>query len=661
MRRDGRSACSSLKWEKSGPESHDSTNSGHGRVAALFQLRRERLVVLPAQLAIRLVLDARMRPDEDEPLHELRCLQGQLQAATSAERVPDVGRPAPRLPDERGRLGQARAGVGSRRAAVTGKIRGYDLGVGCELRCDQAPGRTRLSESVNEHDPRRCNLRPCVPRLPRPPALRPTWSHEVLARRPSGVTVAATFSATLVDEWVRAGLTDAVMAPGSRSTPLAVALVRDGRIALHVRLDERSAAFFAVGIGLATGRPAVLVTTSGTAAIEVHAAVVEAHQARVPLIVCTADRPPELHHVGAPQTVEQASLFVGALRWAVDPGVPDEAARSSWRSLGSRLVAEAVAGPMGPGPVHANLAFREPLLTDASDLPPGRRNGRPWHRVNPVRRIPAPGSFDALVALARPSAKGVIVAGAGAGRPETVRQLAAILGWPVLADPRSGARIPGEEGAPTVAAADALLRVEQFAVEHVPEIVLRLGEPWASKVVANWLSSSAESGATHILVDPHWAWRDPGREAEVVVPADPDHVMEALMLRTLTAAGAGAAGVPAAPGAAAPSAAAEWPAGWAKAEALAQKAIDRALASHDEATEPGVARALFAWAPPGSTIVASSSMPVRDPRVVCGATAGPAPRAGESRRQRHRRRRVHDARRRGRVSRNRRPGRRPAR
>ena len=94
------------------------------------------------------------------------------------------------------------------------------------------------------------------------------------------MTVAATFSATLVDEWVRAGLTDAVMAPGSRSTPLAVALVRDGRIALHVRLDERSAAFFAVGIGLATGRPAVLVTTSGTAAVEVHAAVVEAHQAR---------------------------------------------------------------------------------------------------------------------------------------------------------------------------------------------------------------------------------------------------------------------------------------------------------------------------------------------------------------------------------------------
>ena len=474
------------------------------------------------------------------------------------------------------------------------------------------------------------------------------------------MTVAATFSATLVDEWVRAGLTDAVMAPGSRSTPLAVALVRDGRIALHVRLDERSAAFFAVGIGLATGRPAVLVTTSGTAAIEVHAAVVEAHQARVPLIVCTADRPPELHHVGTPQTVEQASLFVGALRWAVDPGVPDEAARSSWRSLGSRLVAEAVAGPMGPGPVHANLAFREPLLTDAGDLPPGRRNGRPWHRVNPVRRIPAPGSFDALVALARPSAKGVIVAGAGAGRPETVRQLAAILGWPVLADPRSGARIPGEEGAPTVAAADALLRVEQFAVEHVPEIVLRLGEPWASKVVANWLSSSAESGATHILVDPHWAWRDPGHEAEVVVPADPDHVMEALMLRTLTAAGAGAAGVRGARGGRALRRGGV-------AGGMGEGRGTRAEGDRPRARQPR--RGDRAGRRAGPFRVGAARVDDRRlllhagsrPRVVCGATAGPAPRAGESRRQRHRRRRVHDARRRGRVSRNRRPGRRPAR
>jgi 2-succinyl-5-enolpyruvyl-6-hydroxy-3-cyclohexene-1-carboxylate synthase len=417
------------------------------------------------------------------------------------------------------------------------------------------------------------------------------------------VTVAASFSATLVDEWVRAGLTDAVLAPGSRSTPLAVALARESRIAMHVRLDERSAAFFALGIGLATGRPAILVTTSGTAAVEVHAAVVEAHLSRVPVIVCTADRPPELHHVGSPQTVEQSGLYGGALRWAVDPGVPDDEGRWSWRSLASRLVAEATAGPLGPGPVHANLAFREPLLADPGDMPPGRRNGRPWHRADPVRRVPEPASLEALVGLARPAARGLIVAGAGAGRPEIVRRLSVALGWPVLADPRSGARIPGEPGAPTVAAADALLRVESFAGGHVPEIVLRLGEPWASKVLARWLASCTAAGSVQVLVDPHWAWRDPGREADVVMAADPDHVMEALLARVPDGGGAGRSAW------AAPS---SWSEGWAQAELSAQVAIGRVLARHAEATEPGVARALFAWSPPGSTVVASSSMPVRD-------------------------------------------------
>src|SRR5436305_4542145 len=133
---------------------------------------------------------------------------------------------------------------------------------------------------------------------------------------PSDANVQATFAATLVDEWVRCGVTHAVVAPGSRSTPLALALARESRIDLHVVLDERSAAFQALGIGLASGRPALVLTTSGTAAVELHPAVVEAHHARVPLLAVTADRPPELHHVGASQTVEQAQLFAGAVRWA---------------------------------------------------------------------------------------------------------------------------------------------------------------------------------------------------------------------------------------------------------------------------------------------------------------------------------------------------------
>src|SRR5271157_3385240 len=148
------------------------------------------------------------------------------------------------------------------------------------------------------------------------------------------MSVQPTFSATLVDEWARLGVTDAVICPGSRSTPLALSLAE--RLRAHVKLDERSAAFFALGLAMATGRPTVVCVTSGTAAAELHPAVVEAHHARIPLIVCTADRPPELHHVGAPQTIEQNGLFVAATRWSCAPGVAAEGQEQTWRPLAVR-------------------------------------------------------------------------------------------------------------------------------------------------------------------------------------------------------------------------------------------------------------------------------------------------------------------------------------
>ena len=402
------------------------------------------------------------------------------------------------------------------------------------------------------------------------------------------MTVQATFVATLVDEWARAGVTDAVIAPGSRSSPLAVALAADRRLRLHVVLDERSAGFFALGTGLASGRPAVVLTTSGTAAVELHPAVVEAHQGRVPLIVCTADRPPELHHVGAPQTIEQAGLFAGAVRWAVEPGVADEAGAGTWRSLAARSVAEAVAHPDGPGPVHLNLAFRDPLIGRPGALPPGRAGPDgpgPWHR----HRAGSAGVDQGLAReLAGEGAKGVIVAGAGAGDVEAVHRLAAVTGWPVLADPRSGCRLPSPA---TVAAADALLRVEAFAAAHRPDVVLRLGAPWASRVVAGWL---AGLDVPQYLVDPHGAWLDPDRSATTVVAAAP---------------GAVCRGVADAVTRASPR---EWGLAWQQAEAAAQTAFDQVLADHEEPTEPGVARALASALPDGAALVASSSMPVRD-------------------------------------------------
>src|SRR5260221_2266217 len=150
--------------------------------------------------------------------------------------------------------------------------------------------------------------------------------------------VNSSFAATLVDEWARSGIIDAVVAPGSRSTPLALALVRDERLRVQVVLDERSAAFRALGLALGTGRPVVVLCTSGTAAANFHPAVVEASYARVPLIVCTADRPPQLRDTGAGQTIDQVQLFGTAVRWFCDPGPPIDAAEAArvWRPLRCR-------------------------------------------------------------------------------------------------------------------------------------------------------------------------------------------------------------------------------------------------------------------------------------------------------------------------------------
>jgi 2-succinyl-5-enolpyruvyl-6-hydroxy-3-cyclohexene-1-carboxylate synthase len=414
---------------------------------------------------------------------------------------------------------------------------------------------------------------------------------------PSG-DVAATFCVTLVDEVVRAGVRHAVVAPGSRSTPLALALAAAadrGDLQLHVFHDERSAAFAALGIGLATGRPALVACTSGTAAAELHAAVVEAHQAEVPLLVCTADRPPELRDVAAPQTIDQTRLFGSAVRRFVDAGPPDAAMADRWRSLVARVVADTI--DPWPGPVHLNLPFREPLVGEPGPLPPGRPDGAPWHRVLTGSRVLDPATLDAL-AERLDRQRGVIVAGGGAGDAGAVHELATAAGWPVLADPRSGCRLPRSA---TVAAYDDLLRHDGFARDHTPEVVLRLGQPPASKVLAQWL---ARSGAEQVQVGASPAWIDPEATATTRVVGDP-----ALVCRDLAKRLSAGARTP-------------WAARWRRAEEAAQDAIAAALAAQRGPTEPGVARALVAGVPDGTTLVASSSMPVRDVEWYAGPRAG---------------------------------------
>jgi 2-succinyl-5-enolpyruvyl-6-hydroxy-3-cyclohexene-1-carboxylate synthase len=321
--------------------------------------------------------------------------------------------------------------------------------------------------------------------------------------------VQADFAATLVDEWVRCSVTDAVVCPGSRSAPLAMALADHPALRLHVRLDERSAGFFAVGLSLGTGRPAVVCTTSGTAAAELHPAVVEAHHARVGLLVCTADRPPELQQVGAPQAIDQHQLYGSAARWFTAPGVPDDAARATWRSLAARAFAEATAAPAGPGPVHLNLAFREPLHGPCGTPQPATTTDGAAHRV--LRSSAA----EPLLPVEWWARRGVIVAGAGCGAADGVLDLARRVGWPVLADPRSGCRIrAGGDGPAVVAVADAVLRSPEARAALRPEAILFVGAPPVSKVWAAFATDAAR-GADGMPPAP---WRPSTRTSHGATP-----------------------------------------------------------------------------------------------------------------------------------------------
>jgi 2-succinyl-5-enolpyruvyl-6-hydroxy-3-cyclohexene-1-carboxylate synthase len=402
-------------------------------------------------------------------------------------------------------------------------------------------------------------------------------------------------------ELARCGVAGVCTSPGSRSTPIVSALVREPGLVCTSHVDERSAGFFALGLAKATGRPAVLVCTSGTAAANYLPAVVEAREARVPLIVLTADRPPELRDTGAGQAVDQIGLYGRHAKWFVEVGVDaatPETAR--WiRTLACRAVWTALDGR--PGAVHLNLPLREPLVLDAPlpDEEPGgggRPDGRPW-----VSQLPVPpdaaAAADALAAIVGAAKRGVLVVGRderSAPHEATVSPLgraaaafAAAAGWPVLADPLSGART----GPHAVAHYDALLRLPAFATAARPDVVLRVGDLPPSKPLRQWL---AALDAIQIQVDPEDAWQDPAQVVDLRVPADPAPALAALAGRV-----DGAAVDPA------------WAGAWRGADARAATAIDATLAG-DALTDPVVSRTLTTELPADATLVVAASMPIRD-------------------------------------------------
>ncbi|MCU1599999.1 MAG: 2-succinyl-6-hydroxy-2,4-cyclohexadiene-carboxylic acid synthase/2-oxoglutarate decarboxylase [Frankiales bacterium] len=352
---------------------------------------------------------------------------------------------------------------------------------------------------------------------------------------------------TLVDELLRQGVTEAVLAPGSRSAPLAFAL-HDADIRLHVRIDERSAGFLALGLAKASGRPVPVVTTSGTAAVNLHPAVVEASYAHVPLLVLTADRPPELRGSGANQTIDQVKLYGDSARWFVEVGAPELGQEDYWRSVAVRAIACA-AGGLGtpPGPVHLNLAFREPLVPDGAAVPAGR--AATIRRATGTVRVEDDLPDRTLVVL-------------GDGADLSVLELAASRGWPVIAETSSGAT------GPNVVDCGELL-----AGWQVPERVLVVGRPTLSRAIGRLVASAPSD-----VVASHGTWADPRHTADRVLPGVP------AVSRSSTG----------------------WVAEWVEAGRRVRTAITPLL---QELSEPSVAVAV---ASSPSPLVVGSSKPVRD-------------------------------------------------
>jgi 2-succinyl-5-enolpyruvyl-6-hydroxy-3-cyclohexene-1-carboxylate synthase len=385
----------------------------------------------------------------------------------------------------------------------------------------------------------------------------------------------------LVDELVRGGVREAVLSPGSRSGPLAFALHdadRHGRLRLHVRVDERTAAFLALGLAKRSGMPVPVVTTSGTAAANLHPAVLEASEAGVPLLVLTADRPPELRDTGANQTVDQIKLYGGAVRFFAEVGAPEVRAGQNayWRALTCRALT-AASGQLdsAPGPVHLNVALREPLVPDRDAAWPepldGRASGAAWTRVasSPQREA----LRDDL------PARTVVVLGDGDDEDAAAAlRLALARGWPVIAEPSAGVA----DGPNLIAAGELLLGVPEFVDSHRPERVLVVGHVTLSRAVGRFTAGSACD-----VVARHGAWPDAARRAERVLPAVP------------TAAEAGAVD-------------AEWLRSWQQADEVAVRAVSTVTEALAGLPEPAVAAELIAACGEGCLVVLGSSKPVRD-------------------------------------------------
>ncbi len=405
------------------------------------------------------------------------------------------------------------------------------------------------------------------------------------------------FAGAFVDELARSGVRHACICPGSRSTPLALLMRRHAGIKVWVHLDERSAAFFALGIAKALREPVAVVSTSGTAAVNFAPAVAEARYGRVPLLVLTADRPPELRGVGANQTIDQVRLFGTHAKWFAETPLPEGsgAAVRYARSLSCRAVAEACADP--PGPVHVNLPFREPLVPAPGPSPLAREGAAPYVAVRRADRRPNSAELVDLATQLRNARRGLIVCGPrdDPRLPAAVMLLGRDLGFPVLADPLSQLRSGPHHDSLVIDAYDAFLRDEGLSAALAPDMVLRFGATPTSKPLLRYLEQ--HSDALQVLIDEE-SLNDPALIAGEAVHADPASFCHSL-LSALPAAAGDAAQAP-------------WVHRWRELNQATRTVLSSGLTAEAGMTEPGVIAGLASLLPPGATLFAGNSMPVRD-------------------------------------------------
>ena len=405
-------------------------------------------------------------------------------------------------------------------------------------------------------------------------------------------------ASAFAEELARSGVRHAVLSPGSRSTPLAVALHREDAIDLTVIVDERSAGFFALGAAQATRTPVAVLCTSGTAAANLHPAVCEADESGVPLLVLTADRPPELRDIGAGQTIDQLKLYGDAVRWFCEVGTheADDEGLLHYRSTACRAFAAARGEPRS-GPVHLNFAWREPLapmpgetgVTATDPLALQGRDVRPLTAVTPIDARTDDFALDELARHLREAESGVIVAGrqTDPGLREPLARLGLAAGFPILAEPTSQIRWGPHDKGNVVSAYDAILRGGPLA-ESPADLVLRFGEMPTSKSLRAWVARAR----AEIAVDPSGGWNEPTRRAAAVLRAGP------AALATGIAERLGSAGEP--------------PAAWLEADAAAREAFASELDLGAEPTEPALQLALARSYADGDLVYTASSMPIRD-------------------------------------------------